>query len=456
MKFKNLPPLLILLLIFSCEAPQIEEPIKDPQEETGIATFNNMLSFEDQSLFDNTINNQNIDLQSIPDFAPLSGNLKSSDNSEFEDTLVVSDRLSKFLNINREIKVGNTVYRITPHGTFFADVENYELLVKVATEPFDPNDYVAQHGYSNLKIAAPQYYLRKNYEEVGVYDTYGAIGGGSSSSNTAPALEEEDFKVTSFKGTFVGKLWDSIWGFSKSVRNYYDSKYRMDAKFYSLDFGFYSEAGIKTKTPKKGWTGIWHKKEVDEIRCGFEVLVLKEEWNSDLKPPVEDPLEKHYLPNGLGSISPLKETLTEFKNGDPLWTFNFWGHNISDKDLAPAAIAALNFGIEKANEELNLEPDAKKDSYAVRLIQFNKDRRTSYLIARNMEISSRNDDKVTYIFKKDFGGVVGYSTSVSNPVFDISNFSLNGTAPKYTYEKGTKLYGAARKGKEWRAVRFEF
>ncbi|MGQ1890143.1 hypothetical protein ACT29H_06845 [Thermophagus sp. OGC60D27] len=131
-------------------------------------------------------------------------------------------------------------------------------------------------------------------------------------------------------------------------------------------------------------------------------------------------------------------------------------HNISDKDLAPAAIAALNFLIEKANEKWDLESEAKKDSYAVRLIQFDKDRRTSYLIARNLEISSRNDDKVTYIFKKDLGGIAEYSTPVSNPVFAISNFKLKGTAAKYTYENGTKLYGAARKGKEWRAVRFEF
>ncbi|PRY95873.1 hypothetical protein BY457_11814 [Marinilabilia salmonicolor] len=447
---------MILLFFFSCENPQIEEPLKDSQD-TGIATFNNMLSFEDQSQFDNTINGQNINLTSVSGFAPLSGNLKSSSDSEFEDTLVVSERLSKLLNINREVKVGNTVYRVTPNGTFFADAENYDLLVEVATEEFNPDDYIGQNNISGLKIAAPQHYLRRDDDRIGVYDTYGAIGGGgSSSSSSTPVLEEEDFKVSGCLGTRVGKLWDSIWGFSKSIRNYYDSKYRMDAKFYSLDFGMYSEAGIKTKTQKKGWTGIWHKKEVDEIRCGFEVLILKEEWPTDLIPPIEDPTQRQNLPNSMGSISPLKETLTEFKNGDPLWTFNFWGHNISDKELAPTAIAALKLGIEKANEKWNLEPDAKKDSYAVRLFQFNKDRRTTYLIARNMEISSKNDDKVTYIFKKDFGGVIGYSTSVSNPVFKISNFSLNGAAPKYTYEKGTKLYGAARKGKEWRAVRFEF
>ncbi len=447
---------MILLFFFSCENPQIEEPLKDSQE-TGIATFNNMLSFEDQSQFDNTINGQNVNLNSVSGFAPLSGNLKNTSDSEFEDTLVVSERFSKLLNVNREIKVGNTVYRITPNGTFFADAENYDLLVEVATEEFNPDDYIGQNNISGLKIAAPQHYLRRDDDRIGVYDTYGAIGGGgSSSSSSTPVLEEEDFKVTSFQGTFVGKLWDSIWGFSRSIRNYYDSKYRMDAKFYSLDFGVYSEAGIKTKTQKKGWTGIWNKTDVDEIRCGFEVLILKEEWPTDLIPPIEDPMQRQHLPNSLGSVSPLMESLTEFESGESLWTFNFWGHNISDKDLAPAAIAALKLGVEKANEKWDLEPDAKHDGYAVRMIQFNKDRRTSYIIARNMELTSKNTDKLTYIFKRELGGIVVFNTTISDPTFSPSDFSLKDATPTYTYEKGTKLYGAARKGNEWRAVRFEF
>ncbi|RCW28891.1 hypothetical protein [Marinilabilia salmonicolor] len=69
-----------------------------------------------------------------------------------------------------------------------------------------------------------------------------------------------------------------------------------------------------------------------------------------------------------------------------------------------------------------------------------------------MEITSKNDDKLTYIFARELGGIIEWNSIVSNSSFAPSNFSFRSATPTYTYEKGTKLYGAARKGNEWRAV----
>ena len=105
---------------------------------------------------------------------------------------------------------------------------------------------------------------------------------------------ESDWIDTDDGRTFVGKTWDDIWGFSKSVRNNFDSNHRVDVKFYAEKFPFYSEMGIKTKTQKKGWTGIWTKENCDELINGWEILNIKEKWPSDIIGPYFNPNDASY------------------------------------------------------------------------------------------------------------------------------------------------------------------
>ena len=216
---------------------------------------------------------------------------------------MVSDYFRSLLNAEREIEVGGIIYKVTEHATFFTEKSNYQALLDYLSNPFDPAD-CKNIDDSELKSSSTlqsNRYQSVTNPEIKMVDTYrlikpdllepdpgyggsGSTGSSTSTSSSIPEPKDSDFKVTSFMGTWAGKLWDSIWGFSKSIRHYWDSKYRMDAKFYSQDFGVYSEAGVKTKTQYKGWTGLWRKKDVNEIRSGYEVLILEEKWPSSVMP----------------------------------------------------------------------------------------------------------------------------------------------------------------------------
>lgn len=397
--------------------------------------------------------------------------LKSGDTEFEEDTLVVSDYFRSLLNAEREIEVGGIIYKVTEHATFFTEKSNYQALLDYLSNPFDPAD-CKNIDDSELKSSSTlqsNRYQSVTNPEIKMVDTYrlikpdllepdpgyggsGSTGSSTSTSSSIPEPKDSDFKVTSFMGTWAGKLWDSIWGFSKSIRHYWDSKYRMDAKFYSQDFGVYSEAGVKTKTQYKGWTGLWRKKDVNEIRSGYEVLILEEKWPSSVMPPTFSPVTTNYLPKtdvGHGSYYVVGNGETKFKN-ETRFTVDILGFDldVTQKDINRALYNSLKAGGHFLNKD--------KNKVAVRVLDPWADLRKTTIFCYNKEKKGLNTDKVTYIFASDFGGIIGYKYNTGDEQFNFNKIVAKGGAPKLTYKDGTVLYGVARKGSVWKGVRFEF
>ena len=101
-------------------------------------------------------------------------------------------------------------------------------------------------------------YKISNYENLYFFDTFRKKEPITDSLNlnietlkSASFPEESEWNDIDDGRTLAGKAWDNIWGFSKSVRHYFDRKHRVDVKFYAQRFPFYSEMGIKTKTQYK-------------------------------------------------------------------------------------------------------------------------------------------------------------------------------------------------------------
>ncbi len=217
-----------------------------------------------------------------------STSLKSTDSCD-QDTLIDSEVFRSFLNDRYEIIVGDVFLRITPFGTFITNSENYLFLDSLnITENTIKNctQVTEAYGYTYSE----NLYQIDNYNELYVYDTFFKIDSLSNSMQTTNKSSlsytvnpvSSDFKVTSDKGTLVGKAIDSVLGFSKSVRNSFNSSHRVDVKFYSVQYYAYWETGIKTKTQKKGWTGIWRKEQVAEIRSGFTLLGAQEHFSTNI------------------------------------------------------------------------------------------------------------------------------------------------------------------------------
>ena len=278
MKLFNLTYLFALLATISFYSCKDEI---HPNEESDLsATLTDVAHFSSQEQFDNSITaykNSGIfpsELNGINSLAQ-SETLKSAtfeDGYEDEDSLICSDLFREFLNDRYEIIIGDVFIRITEQGTFFTNVENAIWLrnLEISDETIEDVGLVTNAlGYD---YESGMYSVNK-YENLFVYDTFRKIDPIKDEivninidvlkSTTLPS--DSEWKDIDDGGTLVGKAWDSIWGFSKSVRNYFDSKHRVDVKFYAQRFLGYSEMGIKTKTQYKGWTGIWRKQDCDEI-----------------------------------------------------------------------------------------------------------------------------------------------------------------------------------------------
>lgn len=75
--------------------------------------------------------------------------------------------------------------------------------------------------------------------------------------------------------TWAGKIWSGIVGKDIQRTNYFDRKHRVALQVYDVNYGFWTNAGIKVKfQERKKFLGIpyWKNKEAQKIALGFNYL----------------------------------------------------------------------------------------------------------------------------------------------------------------------------------------
>lgn len=470
METKSLVLAIVLgLLVFtSCNKDDFHENTKNsfsPKNEklTGVAHFSSLEQFN--SSIESLQNTGNLPKE-MNGVVSLSQTLqlKSAEaETDIADTLIYSDLLKELLNNEYEIAIGNVFFRITEFGSFFTSLDNIELLRELEIdESMIKNSeqilYALGYSYTNGM------YKVNCFENLFFYDTFRK----KDPILETPSVNIQVLKSTSLpsesewvdiddRRTLVGKSWDDIWGFTKSVRNYFDSKHRVDVKFYAVRYPFYSEMGIKTKTQKKGWTGLWNKQNCDEIINGWEILNLKENWPSNFFGPNFNP-NNNSLPDFNFQTQAAKElAYNQSIFLSQTWkTFNIMGLEIdfSQKDKVGALWNACKFAGKATVQYLNgkfSNPNNSKE--AVRLVPRNR-----VVTSTEISLAPYNDrrtstDKYTMIIANSSGGTIGVTFN------SWSTFGWGGytnLAAKYTFLQNTTMYGAARRGGTWRGVRITF
>lgn len=390
--------------------------------------------------------------------------LKSAENETNEiDTLIISDLVKNLLNEQYEIAIGDVFFRITKYGSFFTTLDNYEWLreLEIDNETILHSEQVTYAlGYSFQKGM----YKVDNYEELFFYDTFRE----KDPITEEPSINVQVLKSASFPSewewrdigdgrTLAGKAWDNIWGFTKSERNNFDSSHRVDVKFYAVRYPFYSEMGIKTKTQKKGWTGLWRKQNCDEIINGWEMLNIKEKWSGNFFGPYFDP-NNNMLPDFNFQTQAAKDlAYNQSVFLEKTWkTFNIMGLELdfSQKDkvgaLWNACKSAGKTTVNFLNNKLNNPSNAKE---AVRLVPQNSVVTSTKISLAPHHNSRTSTDKYTMIIADDFGGIISVNFN------SWSTFGWGGytnLSAEYTFLKNTVLFGAARRGNTWRGIRITF
>lgn len=75
--------------------------------------------------------------------------------------------------------------------------------------------------------------------------------------------------------TWLGKLWQSIFGRNRGYTYKLSKKHRMKGKFYYYNYKFYTEFGASAEMQKKNWIG-WSGKQASELLIGWSNIIFSE------------------------------------------------------------------------------------------------------------------------------------------------------------------------------------
>lgn len=342
---------------------------------------------------------------------------------DFEE-LVPNENFAKLLNVNGDIQVNDTIYRITPYGTLYAAAQDADAL-EVAYNEMKEESLKFNVDESELKLSS----------KVSLINTFDHITFDNDISNEEieendifidkstypfipkdpypvypPKLVGEDIPYHRFprrsnrSHTWAGKLLGKALG-DRSVKHHdFKDGYRVKGSFYDYDYGVYTEIGAFVAMRKKrggylkkinGWKGI----KTDQLSIIYKGVVL----------------ELNYNLSKLSSL-PSKATILhkDFRielpgAGKELFCLDICGSEITDKDVMKLA----GLGIKEALKELKkmTNSDISERTQAVRIFTQSK----SYVVILDNQINEYDTKQIRKIFGKEVRFFIS-STTIKDPL----------------------------------------
>lgn len=239
---------------------------------------------------------------------------------EPEDSLIVDPFLTAILNEEREIQVGEIVYRFINEGmlaynaadsSFFNDDNIYDLInpdtlshgqTTNITDSEGNNGNFTKIEYTRNKDIDGDTIVQDRPEPKGSgndpigddevsYNTDGSITLGSGVIIPHNMIRRATFKKGGGNGSWFAKGISSIFGTNVTITNKYDSRHRMKLRMYEQDYLIYRAIGMTVRMQKRT-LGIWWRKKAQEFRYGWTAIECEYKFS---KPAFTDPPK---LPNG--------------------------------------------------------------------------------------------------------------------------------------------------------------
>lgn len=233
---------------------------------------------------------------------------------EFDDDLISDDDFASVLNDQREVIVGDTLYKYTYSGMFSvhktekAVLDNY--ISENNIEYLIPDVSVIQRGKTNptakiTKSIPTESMIMNSIDECGgsysnspvneltLADAFGQDGcssGGSSGGSTGGSTGGSPGSTVDHTQNLINLIDDldacntlngflnsgfGLLGVSKKCYANFDSKYRTKTKYWKENYIIWNSIGVKVKHQKKGWTGLWRAKSTDEVALSISQATFK-------------------------------------------------------------------------------------------------------------------------------------------------------------------------------------
>ena len=335
MKKKTIVSILFCsLVITSCNkedfyAPPSDKPIVgDNKNQTEIMFFSNRSALDNaiESASTTDSNGKSLSMTINSEKLRKEG---GADSKEIPLSVLVPEKnFAKLLNADGEIIVGDTVYSITQHGTFFAPKSKIlELRNTVQKADFSKEEKVGDDLYrigdvyrfdtfKNAHFNQPDDdSIYHDQEEIDPEDEKGGNILRSENSIPAPNIEKFPLERASRK-TWAGKIFQKTLTLRKSLTETLpgNRNRRLNCALFDYNYRIRQSIGITAKVQKKMWHGGWAKvKYWDEntIRIGFKNVILHF--------PYPDGVSYDLLFKRLRPVPPLGNNPNPYMPAPPSW-----------------------------------------------------------------------------------------------------------------------------------------
>jgi hypothetical protein len=233
------------------------------------------------------------------------------DGLEFEpsDSVIADIRFAQLLNAEREIQVGDTVYKYFANGVAHTPVDNSDKLYSVIDSVKDI-EVTSENEGQNIKLSNNVDFTLVRYEVVKLDEVLsGSVGdtstagfklpdkkGTSNSSglllSNGQFIPSTDIRKVDYyskgDGSWFHYVTTKIFGRNIVAINYFEKDKKLTMNFYDQNYFIYDNIGTKLKLQKKVF-GIWWNITAQEMEQGWETVAVKyQEVNPIEKPDIKD------------------------------------------------------------------------------------------------------------------------------------------------------------------------
>lgn len=207
------------------------------------------------------------------------------------DTLVPNRAFAALLNKRGEVQVGDTIYKISPHGTYIFHeseygnfLENYEIMEGRGS--LGP----AEDGKQRIEVSSGIYSyptFSQNSWKPQEEDSYPQTPGYPIESDEGGPYHIAGYdwgqsKVYSMSsGTWLGKLLESFFGCNSRHHAYFNDRSRLRAGLYDYDYIVYRECGATVKFQRRA-AFVWFQMPADELFLGWKNVILRTSYKTPI------------------------------------------------------------------------------------------------------------------------------------------------------------------------------
>ncbi|MDE6305059.1 MAG: hypothetical protein K2L90_00550 [Muribaculaceae bacterium] len=379
------------------------------------------------------------------------------DELEFcpEDSIIADIRFAMLLNKDREIQVGDTVFRYFANGIAFTlachQSELDSLKDLIPTIEFNPSETVGGAHTTNVGGShvefMPIYF--STVRDVSMIDHGGSV----------PILTEEDYKDLSEipardirdiyytpgkahnagDGNWYHRTWTGMWGENVTAINKFTDNKKLTLNFYDQNYYLYATIGTTLKMQKRV-CGIWWNIKAEKMVQGWETVTIQYTKpepispNTFTHPTWQNPTItlNHSHPFGMSQTT--------------LFYIPFTDYSITAGDVTKAYKIAIDYAYKKASAWAKKQIKST-DNMGLMTVNGNN----MYTIHGPTRLCAQNVGKLdTKFHTKAFSGYFNIDFSIG------SSFQLKSI--KFDKDDGVDLfsgcvYGAIKYNDKWLAAR---